>query len=102
MATHRMIRTAFWDDDYISSIDPMEKYFFLYLLTNTHTHICGIYQLPKKYMIFDTGLEIKHIENILEKFEKDGKIKYKDGWVMMMNWIKNQQDGMQVIKGIKK
>lgn len=39
MAEQRMVQTAFWYDDYVSSLTRDERYFFLYVLTNPHTNI---------------------------------------------------------------
>lgn len=71
MAEQRLIRTVFWDDHYISNLDKMERYMFLYLLTNTHTNISGIYQLNIKYVTIDTGFTKEEAIAIFEKFAKD-------------------------------
>ena len=44
MSKQRSVDTCFWDDRYITQLDPSEKLLFLYLLTNTLTNICGVYQ----------------------------------------------------------
>lgn len=103
MAEQRLIRTAFWDDHYISNLDRLERYMFLYLLTNPHTNISGIYQLNMKYVMIDTGFTQSEALAIFKKFERDGKARYHDGWIVMRNWIKHQKTGSKdVEKGINK
>ena len=48
MSDTRMIKTKFWDDDYISYLDSVEKLLFLYCLTNPLTNIAGIYEITLK------------------------------------------------------
>jgi len=45
MSTQRYISTSFWDDPWITSLDPSEKLLYLYLMTNTSTNISGVYKL---------------------------------------------------------
>lgn len=98
----RMINTKFWDDNYISELEPLEKLLFLYFLTNTSTTICGIYEIPLKKIIIDTGVEKEGIKKIMEKFSSDKKIFYKEGWICLKNFIKHQNyQSPKVAQGIK-
>lgn len=49
MAKYRQLYTEFWKDGFVVELEPEEKYFYLYLLTNANTSQCGIYELPKNY-----------------------------------------------------
>jgi len=69
MATYRQVYTSFWQDDFILSLTPTEKYFYLYLMTNTKTSICGIYELPRPIAVIETGLAIGKINDLLTRFE---------------------------------
>ena len=100
MARQRYINTKFWDDKYIINIDPTEKLIFIYCLTNPLTVICGIYEITIKRIAFDTGIDKDMIIKILERFEKDNKILYRDGWLAVKNFIKNQSLNPKIIKGI--
>lgn len=98
----RMINTRFWDDTYISELEPIEKLLFLYLLTNPATNICGIYELPLRNIAFDCGLDKKQVQTILDRFTKDGKIYHFKNWVIIKNFPKHQNSrSPQVQKGIK-
>ena len=96
-----MVNTRFWDDSYVIALTPIEKLLFLYLLTNPLTAISGVYELPLRRMIFDTGLEGQVVQEILEKLERDRKLIYEGGWVGITNWIKHQNlRNDQIRKGI--
>ncbi len=92
MGKKRYIDTIFWRDEYSAGLDPSEKLLFLYLLTNTDTNICGIYQLPLKTISTDTGFDREMLLTILGRFEKDGKVLYRNGWVAVKNFIKHQNE----------
>lgn len=100
MSTHknRMVNTRFWNDTFISTLDPLEKLLFIYFLTNEHTDICGIYELPLKIIAIETGLDQTMLEKMLPVF--DGKINYVDGWVVVKNFPKHQAKNPSIEKGI--
>ena len=101
MSKKRYVDTKFWDDNYIIEKDPIEKLLFLYLLTNTLTNIIGIYEISIKRIAFDTGIDKDMVINILDRFLKDKKIKYENGWVAIKNFTKHQLDNPKINAGIK-
>lgn len=102
MSKQRMIDTKFWDDNYSSNLDPIEKLLFLYFLTNTSTNISGIYEIPLKKIAVETGIEKEMVMKILDRFTKDQKVFYYNGWLCLKNFIKNQnQRSPKVQIGIK-
>ncbi len=102
MAKKRYINTVFWDDSYISNLDPSEKLLFVYLITISCTNISGIYQIQMKRISLDTGIEKEMCQKIMDRFQKDEKILFKDGWIAIKNFIKHQNiNSPQVIQGIK-
>lgn len=100
MAKQRMINTRFWIDSYVSTLDPIERLVFLYLLTNSNTNICGIYEIPIRRIAFDIGIDSLVAQNIIERLERDGKIIYRQGWVAIKNFIKHQAINPKVQAGI--
>ena len=82
----RIIYTKFWYDTYISNLDTKEKLLFIYLVTNEKVTICGIYELPDKYILLDVGITQKELNSIKEKFIKDNKFTFIDGWVRIENF----------------
>lgn len=100
MAKTRYINTRFWNDGFISNLMPYEKLIFLYFLTNEHTNICGVYELPLKIIVSETGIPKKKIEEIIPSL--CGKIVYIDGWVGIKNFAKYQNsNNSNVQAGIK-
>ena len=95
-----MINTKFWSDGFIVNLDPIERYLYLYFLTNEHTNICGIYELPLSVIIRETGIEDKKLQKIFEQF--NNKIYYIDGWIYIKNFSKHQKYNDSVKIGIEK
>ena len=76
MAVYRQVYITFWQDEFILELTPEEKYFYLYLMTNSKTSQCGIYQLPIKVMEMELGYNRDTIIKLIEIFEHYGKIAY--------------------------
>lgn len=71
MAVYRNIALSFWTDRKIDEeFTPEDKYFYLYLLSNPHTNICGCYEITLKQMSNETGYTESKIKHLLEKLEK--------------------------------
>lgn len=103
MGKQRYVDTKLWSDSYVSKLDPVEKLLFIYLMTNERTNLSGIYELPIKYMSVETGIETSMLQNILTRFENDGKIVMFEGWVRLVNAIKHQNMNNAKIKtGVEK
>jgi hypothetical protein len=103
MAKNRYINTKYWTDTYIlEHCNPIDKLFFLYLLTNAHTDICGVYELSLKMAAIEVGIDRDNIEKVLlPKLEKDGKVMYRNGWVAIKNFTKHQKLNPKVKRGIE-
>jgi hypothetical protein len=101
MAKQRIVNTHFWDDGYIVTLDPIEKLLFLYFLTNSLTNIAGAYEINLRRIAFDTGIDRDMIFKILERFEAVKKIYYRDGWVVIPNFIKHQSPSPKIVSGIR-
>lgn len=100
MAKQRYVNTKFWSDTFISELNPLDRYLFLYFLTNEHTNIAGVYELPLKTISFETGLELDMLKKMLKRLL--GKIVYIDGWVCIKNFQKHQSaESATVKKGIE-
>jgi hypothetical protein len=93
---YRYINTRFWNDSYISDLDPVEKLLFIYFLTNEHTNICGVYELPLKVMSIETGIEKSMLQKVLKRLRD--KIRYIGGMVVIKNFVKHQENDSDTIK----
>ena len=90
MAKLRSLSTAFWSDPFIEDLTPQQKLLFIYLVTNDKTNMLGIYESSIKKMSFETGINKNDIEKSLKEFQKKGKVKYIDNYVVLVNYMKHQ------------
>ena len=88
MAKYRTVNTRFWTDNFISDLNPLDRYLFLYFITNDHTNIIGIYEVPLRTVSFETGIEVDMLKKMLVRL--NGKVFYVDGWVFVKNFKKYQ------------
>lgn len=101
MAKQRYINTRFWDDGYVVTLDPLEKLLFIYFLTNPLTEICGAYEIPLRRIAFDTGIDADMVTKMVKRFADADKIIYRDGWVLVCNFIKHQSSNPKIEKGVE-
>jgi hypothetical protein len=102
MAKQRYINTRFWDDTYISSLDPIEKLLFIYFITNPLTEISGAYEIQLKRVALDTGIDRDMVQKILNRFADEDRVIFRDGWIFVTNFIKHQSDNEKINTGIQK
>lgn len=105
MALYRQIYTSFWTDPKIDDdFSPEDKYFYLYLLTNSHTNICGCYEISMKQFTRELGYNDDTIRLLLKRMEDVHKvIRYSPETkeVLLLNWHKyNWSRSPNVMKGI--
>lgn len=85
MAKTRPVNTRFWRDTYIAKLSPEYKLFFLYLLTNPETTLCGVYEIPLQQIALDLGISQQKTETMMQQLEEDEKVAYIDGWLCLVN-----------------
>ena len=90
MAVYRQIYITFWQDQFILDLTPEEKYFYIYLMSNSKTTQCGCYEIPKKIIELETGYNRETVDKLLARFIQYGKIAYDErtGEVLLINWLK--------------
>ncbi len=92
MAIYRNIQMAFWTDSkVIDDFTPEDKFFYLYLLTNPHTNLCGAYEISVKQMSDETGYSRDTIEKLLKRFAEVHKVAYYSQdtkELLVINWHK--------------
>lgn len=86
----RSVNTRFWEDPFIENLNPSEKLLFLYFLTNPLANILGIYEISIKRICYDTGLNKSTVEETLKGFKSLGKVFYVDSYIILSNFLKNQ------------
>lgn len=105
MAVFRKIQIDFWQDAFILDLPFEEKGFYLYLLTNSKTKQCGIYEISHRVIELETGFSQEKIDQMLKKFIDSEKIKYDSETreILIMNWTKhNYSKALTVETCVKK
>lgn len=92
MSNYRNVSLSFWTDSKVDDdFTPEDKYFYLYLMTNPHTSICGCYEISMKQMERETGYNTDTVKRLLQRMEEmHGVIKYcsETKEVLLLNWWK--------------
>lgn len=100
MSSNRYISTSFYDDAWVSELDPSEKFMYLYLITNALTNIAGVYKITKKRISFDTGFNIDTVSHILNRFESVKKACLCNEYMIIPSFPKNQSLNENMKKGL--
>jgi len=90
MAKYRNVHIDFWQDGFVLDLTPEEKYFYLYLMTNSKTTQCGIYELPYRIMETETGYSRETVQKLIDRFVEYDKIAYNcpTKEIVLLNWAK--------------
>ena len=92
MANYRNISINFWADSKVDDeFTPEDKYFYLFLLTNPHTNICGCYEISMKQMERETGYNADTIKRLIARMQTvHDVIRYSDKTkeILILNWYK--------------
>jgi len=101
MAKQRIINTRLWSDSFIQELKTHEKLLFIYILTNEHTNLCGIYECSMRTIEFETGINKKDLKQAIYTLQQAGKVVFFDGWVHIKNFSKYQNENPSIKKGIE-
>lgn len=92
MAIYRNVHLSFWTDNKVEDdFTPEDKYFYIYLLTNPQTNICGCYEVSYSQLTNQTGYSKDSIERLLDRFENiHNVIKFSKETkeILILNWYK--------------
>lgn len=98
MANYRQIHTQIWRDNWFLDLEPDEKLMFIYLFSNDSTNLAGLYEIHERVIQLETGLDKARIEEILKRFEREGKVHYQDGIVWMVNMKKYHSNAGEKVR----
>lgn len=73
---------------------------FIYLLTSPLANIAGAYEITIDRICFDTDLNHEEVQKFLAEFEVADKVFFKNNWIFIQNFIKNQSINPSIEKGI--
>ena len=94
MADYRSVKVEMWaQDEWFMELPIDAKLLWLYLFTNAHTSVAGIYKLPIRTICSETGIDQERVKSLLHGFAQDGKAKHSDGVVWVVKMRENQLPG---------
>lgn len=85
----RIVKTTYWEDDNILSLNPETRGFYLYLFTNAKINIIGVYELPEMIIMLQTGYSKEKIREMKEELQVAGRAGFVGAWVIIPNAIKH-------------
>ncbi len=92
MAIYRNIQMSFWTDSKIvDDYTPEDRYFYLYLMTNPHTNLCGCYEVSIKQVADETGYSKETVEKLFRRMAETHKSVFyskETKEVLLVNWGK--------------
>lgn len=107
MAIYRNVQLSFWTDNKVTDdFTPEDKYFYIYLLTNPQTNICGCYEVSWSQLTFQTGYNKDTVSRLLDRFQNiHNVIKFNNSTkeILILNWYKyNWSKSEDTLKGVLK
>lgn len=111
MAIFRNVHITFWTDPKIvDDFTPEDKYFYIYLLTNPHTNLCGCYEVSLKQMSDELGYCKETVEKLIIRFHEVHRLLHynKETKEMLLynwskyNWTKSPKFQTALLKEIPK
>ena len=98
MAVYRQIQISFWQDTFVDELTTIQKFFYLYLLTNSKTTQCGCYEISDRLIEYETKLSKDEITELIDFFEVAGKISRVGNEILIINWLKQNSFSSPKIK----
>lgn len=102
---YRQVQVSFWQDAFVLDLTPEEKYFYIYLMTNSKASQIGIYELPFRVMEMETGYNRETVEKLLSRFIEYEKVDYHEPTkeIILLNWAKhNWNNSPKVVSRVEK
>lgn len=93
MADFRNIFTRTWNDKWFVTLEIDEKLLFIYLFSNERASVCGMYELPLRTIVFETGINKDRVLQILDRLQKDKKVYYSEEVIYIVNFQKYNNSG---------
>ena len=98
---YRTICCELWTDDKVQALSPHEKLLFLYLITNPHSHLSGIYYIPLVLIEHEVGLG-RAFNGAWNGLLKGHLVQYDEvrSQVWVVNMLPYQANGQKSEKGV--
>lgn len=99
---YRKIDTSIWTDPRVRALGPPEKLLFVYLITNNHSHVSGIYYLPIPLICHELGLSEEQFGWGIDTLSKGYLALYDtpSEVVWVVNMLRKQGSGQKIIQSV--
>lgn len=106
MAIYRSVHLSFWTDNKVEDeFTPEDKFFYLYLLTNPQTNICGCYEISYSSMCRHTGYDKNTIIRLIKRFQDVHKMivfNEETKELLILHWYKyNWSESEKTLVGVE-
>jgi hypothetical protein len=85
----RIIQTRFWNDEIVYDLSWQSKFVFIYLLASDSINMSGLFQLPDKKILIETGITSEDLQIAKDELTLNKKVLFKKGWIYVVNSFKN-------------
>jgi hypothetical protein len=91
MGAYRFVKTAMWQDLFFFALSPYDKLFHSYMITNSKTTQCGIFEQSISIMALELGYGEDIVLDQIKRFEEWDKILYDPNTheFLLLSWLKH-------------
>ena len=105
MEVFTRVERGYWQDEFILELTPEQKFFYLYLMSNSKVNTLGAYVFPMTMSTLELGYNRDTVKKLLDHFVEAGKIMYDEttNEVFLLNWSKrNWNKRTATLRALKK
>lgn len=105
MEVFTKVERGYWQDEFILELTPEQKFFYLYLMSNSKVNTLGAYVFPMTMSTLELGYNRDTVKKLLDHFVEAGKIMYDEttNEVFLLNWPKrNWTKRTATLRALKK
>ena len=105
MEVFTKVERGYWQDEFILELTPEQKFFYLYLMSNSKVNTLGAYVFPMTMSTLELGYNRDTVKKLLDHFIEAGKIMYDEttNEVFLLNWPKrNWNKRTATLRALKK
>ena len=100
---YRTVDALFWTDEDVRDLRPDAKFLFLYLITNPHGHVSGIYSLIREWIVSEIGWPKRKVNTLCDTLSSAGFVRFdtKNHIVWVKNMLRYQGRGEKNERGAR-
>ncbi len=105
MEVFTKVERGYWQDEFILELTPEQKFFYLYLMSNSKVNTLGAYVFPMTMSTVELGYNKETVLKLLDHFAQAGKIIWDETTkeVFLLNWPKrNWNRKTATLRALKK